>query len=82
MQRDSATYVDEPEDAEDFAAWRASSFSMSSAQPDIDNILSGKGGRTFKGGRRMHMVFLLHGTGAVNLACFGGWKLQHEQRTA
>jgi hypothetical protein len=41
MQRDSATYVDEPEDAEDFAAWRAGSFSMASAQPDIDKILSG-----------------------------------------
>lgn len=42
MQRDSATYVDEPEDAEDFAAWRGSSFSMSSAQPEIDKILSGR----------------------------------------
>jgi hypothetical protein len=42
MQRDSATYVDEPEDAEDFAAWRSSSFSMSSAQPEIDKILSGR----------------------------------------
>jgi hypothetical protein len=55
---------------------------MSSAQPDIDNILSGKGGRTSKGGRRVHMVFLLHGTGAVNLASEGGRKLQHEQRAA
>jgi hypothetical protein len=42
MQRDSATYVDEPEDADEFAAWRSSSFSMSSAQPEIDKILSGR----------------------------------------
>lgn len=41
MQRDSATYVDEPEDADDYAAWRSSSFSMSSMQPEVDKILAG-----------------------------------------
>jgi hypothetical protein len=48
MQRDSATYVDEPEDADEYAAWRSSSFSMTSVQPEIDKILSGR------------CVFLLH----------------------
>jgi hypothetical protein len=43
MQRDSATYVDEPEDAEDFAAWRASSgFSLDTAQSEVDKVLAGE----------------------------------------
>jgi hypothetical protein len=41
MQRDSATYCDEPEDAEDYAAWQASAFSMQGAQPEVDKILAG-----------------------------------------
>jgi hypothetical protein len=40
MQRDSATYCDEPEDAEDYDAWR-SSWNMEKAQADIDKILTG-----------------------------------------
>lgn len=42
MQRDSATYVDEPEDADDFAAWRSSSFDMATSLQEIDKVLSGE----------------------------------------
>lgn len=41
MQRDSSTYCDEPEDAADYAAWRASSFSMPKLQPEVDKIMAG-----------------------------------------
>jgi hypothetical protein len=33
MQRDSATYCDEPEDGEDYAAWQAT-FSLAGARPE------------------------------------------------
>jgi len=39
MQRDSATYCDEPADTEDFAKWK-SGFSLTAAQPDIDRLLA------------------------------------------
>ncbi|BBN16407.1 hypothetical protein MPTK1_7g06010 [Marchantia polymorpha subsp. ruderalis] len=37
MQRDSSTYCDEPEDEDDFAAWR-SSFRLSEKQGDIEAV--------------------------------------------
>eukprot|EP00775_Hariotina_reticulata_P011922 gene11922-12066_t len=40
MQRDSATYCDEPEDIEEYGTWRGS-WSMEQAQADIDKILTG-----------------------------------------
>lgn len=43
MQRDSATYCDEPEDAADYAAWRSSSAYVTQAcQAEIDKVLAGE----------------------------------------
>jgi hypothetical protein len=39
MQRDSSTYCDEPDDAEDFEAWNAT-FNLPGAKPDIAKFLS------------------------------------------
>eukprot|EP00271_Cylindrocystis_brebissonii_P015773 TRINITY_DN38786_c0_g1_i1.p1 TRINITY_DN38786_c0_g1~~TRINITY_DN38786_c0_g1_i1.p1 ORF type:complete len:695 (-),score=202.35 TRINITY_DN38786_c0_g1_i1:743-2827(-) len=38
MQRDSGTYCDEPEEGEDYAAWKAQ-FNLEEKKPDIDAIL-------------------------------------------
>jgi hypothetical protein len=39
MQRDSSTYCDEPEDAEEYARWKAG-FSLEGVKADIARILS------------------------------------------
>lgn len=39
MQRDSATYCDEPPDQEDFKNW-IHSFSLTAKKPDIDQIVA------------------------------------------
>lgn len=39
MQRDSATYCDEPANTEDFASWKAG-FDFATAQADIDRLLA------------------------------------------
>lgn len=39
MQRDSSTYCDEPEDAEEFAAWQAT-FDLAERQRDIDRLIA------------------------------------------
>jgi hypothetical protein len=40
MQRDSATYCDEPADAEAFAQWRAEAFSLEAAEPEISVLVA------------------------------------------
>ena len=40
MQRDSGTYCDEPEDADDFAAWHET-FDLASRKRDVDNLVAG-----------------------------------------
>lgn len=40
MQRDSSTYCDEPEDLEDYAAWRTA-FDINAAAPEIQHITAG-----------------------------------------
>eukprot|EP00879_Flechtneria_rotunda_P021318 GHRR01022468.1.p1 GENE.GHRR01022468.1~~GHRR01022468.1.p1 ORF type:complete len:628 (+),score=193.17 GHRR01022468.1:312-2195(+) len=41
MQRDSATYCEEPEDQQDYTTWRSTSFSMTAAQQEIHRVLAG-----------------------------------------
>jgi hypothetical protein len=40
MQRDSATYCEEPEDASDYAAWLETSFSLEARRADIAALLA------------------------------------------
>lgn len=42
MQRDSSTYCDEPEDLQEYVAWRSTAFSMQKMQPEIDKLMTGK----------------------------------------
>ena len=40
MQRDSGTYCDEPEDAEQFGAW-LEGFDLAARRPDVERLIAG-----------------------------------------